>query len=53
MRMNRHHGAVLTTPEVIAIATTLPGGRALTARADAEALLGIMAVPPHALPAGI
>jgi hypothetical protein len=53
MRMNGHHGAVLTTPDVIAIVTTLAGWAALAARAGAEALLGLMAVPPHAPPAGI
>jgi predicted ATPase/Tfp pilus assembly protein PilF len=46
------HGAVLTTPEVIGIVTTLASWGALVTRAQAEALLESMAVPPQALPAG-
>jgi predicted ATPase len=51
-KLNGHHGAVLTTPEVIGVVTALAGWGALAGRADAEALLGFMGVPPHALPAG-
>jgi len=47
------HGrdAVLTTPDVIGIATTLAGWGALVTRADVQALLDLMEVPPHAIPA--
>jgi predicted ATPase len=51
-KLNGHHGAVLTTPEVIGVVIALAGWGALAARADAEALLASMGVPPHALPAG-
>jgi predicted ATPase len=51
-KLNGHHGAVLTTPEVIGVVTVLAGWGALAAKADAEALLGSMAVSPQALPAG-
>ena len=51
-KLNGHDGAVLTTPEVIGIVTTLASWGAIVTRAEAQALLESMAVPPQALPPG-
>jgi predicted ATPase len=50
-KLNGRDNAVLTMPDVIGIATTLAGWGALVTRADVHALLGLMDVPPHAVPA--
>jgi non-specific serine/threonine protein kinase len=50
-KLNGRDNAVLTTPDVIGIATTLAGWGALVTRADLNALLGLMEVPPHAVSA--
>jgi predicted ATPase len=49
-KLHGRDNAVLTTPDVIGIATTLAGWGALVSRADVYALLGLMDVPPHAIP---
>jgi predicted ATPase len=50
-KLNGTDSALLTTPEVIGIVSVLARWGALVARADAEALLELMAVPRHAVPA--
>jgi predicted ATPase/Tfp pilus assembly protein PilF len=50
-KLNRHGQAVLTTPEVIRIVTTLAEWGALEDRAAAERLLASAGVPVHAIPA--
>jgi predicted ATPase len=50
-KLNGRDNAVLTTPDVIGIATTLAGWGALVTRADVRTLLDLMEVPPHAIPA--
>jgi predicted ATPase len=50
-KLNGRDNAVLTMPDVIGIATTLAGWGALVTRADIHALLDLMDVPPHAIPA--
>ena len=50
-KLNSRDNAVLTTPDVIGIATTLAGWGALVTRADVYALLDLAEVPPHAIPA--
>jgi predicted ATPase len=50
-KLNGRDNAVLTAPDVIGIATTLAGWGALATRADAQALLDLMDVPPHTVPA--
>jgi predicted ATPase len=50
-KLNGRDNAVLTTPDVIGIATTLAGWGALASRADLHALLDLMEVPRHAVPA--
>ena len=50
-KLNGRDNAVLTAPDVIGIATTLAGWGALVTRADVHALLDLMEVPPHAIPA--
>ncbi len=50
-KLNGRDNAVLTIPEIIGIVTTLAGWGALTTRAEVRALLDLMAVPPHAIPA--
>jgi hypothetical protein len=50
-KLHGSDNAVLTAPDVIGIATTLAGWGALVTRADVQALLDLMGVPPHAIPA--
>jgi predicted ATPase len=50
-KLNRHGQAVLTTPEVVRIVTTLAEWGALPDRAAAERLLASAGVPGHAIPA--
>ena len=50
-KLHGHDKAVLTAPDVIGIATTLAGWGALVTRADVQALLDLMDVPPHAIAA--
>jgi predicted ATPase len=50
-KLHGRDNAVLTAPDVIGIATTLAGWGALVTRADMHALLDLMEVPPHAIPA--
>ncbi len=50
-KLHGRDNATLTTPEIIGIATTLAGWGALTSPADVRALLDLMAVPAHAIPA--
>ena len=50
-KLNGHGQAMLSTREVVAIATTLADWGALATRAEVHALLAVMAVPPHAVPA--
>jgi predicted ATPase len=50
-KLHASDNAVLTMLDVIGIATTLAGWGALVTRADAQALLDLMDVPPHAIPA--
>ncbi|MBV9208383.1 MAG: tetratricopeptide repeat protein [Actinobacteria bacterium] len=51
-KLNGRDNALLTTPDVIGIATTLAAWGALVSRSDVYELLGLMEVPPHAIPAG-
>jgi predicted ATPase len=48
-KMNASDSAVLTAEDVIAIVTALAGWGVLVTRAEAEQLLALMAVPPHAI----
>ena len=50
-KLNGSDNAMLTTPDVIGIATTLAGWGALVTRTDVYALLDLMEVPRHAIPA--
>ena len=50
-KLHGRDNALLTMPDVIAIATTLAGWGALVSRADVQDLLELMEVPPHAVPA--
>jgi predicted ATPase len=50
-KLNGRDNAMLTTPDVIGIATTLAGWGALVSRADVYALLDLMEVPRLAIPA--
>ena len=50
-KLNGSDHAVLTAPDVIGIVTTLAGWGALANRAEVHALLSLMDVPPHAIPA--
>ena len=50
-KLHGRDNAILTTTDVIAIATTLAGWGALVTEADVHELLKLMAVPPHAIPA--
>ncbi len=50
-KLHGRDNALLTMPDVIAIATTLAGWGALVSRADVRDLLELMEVPPHAVPA--
>ena len=50
-KLHERGGAVLTTAEVTAIVTTLAGWGAIGSRAEAQALLALMAVPPQAISA--
>jgi len=50
-KLNERDNAVLTVPDVIGIVTTLASWGALVTTADAVALLDLMEVPRHALPA--
>jgi predicted ATPase len=50
-KLHGRDNAMLTTPDVIGIATTLAGWGALVTRADVYALLDLMDIPPHAIPA--
>ncbi|MBV9095602.1 MAG: AAA family ATPase [Streptosporangiaceae bacterium] len=49
-KLHGRDNAVLTMPDVIGIAITLASWGALVTRADVHALLGLMEVPPHAIP---
>jgi predicted ATPase/DNA-binding XRE family transcriptional regulator len=49
-KLNGRDNAVLTTADVIGIASTLAGWGALVTRADLYALLDLMSVPQHAVP---
>jgi len=50
-KLHGRDNAMLTTPDVIGIVTTLADWGALVTRADVHALLDLMEVPPHAIPA--
>jgi hypothetical protein len=50
-KLHGRDNAVLTAPDVIGIATTLASWGALVTRVDVYALLDLMEVPPHAIPA--
>jgi predicted ATPase len=50
-KLNGRDNAILTTQDVIAIATTLAGWGALVTEADVHDLLALMGIPPHAVPA--
>jgi predicted ATPase len=50
-KLHGRDNAVLTAPDVVGIATTLASWGALVTRADVHALLDLMEVPPHAIPA--
>ena len=50
-KLHGRDNAMLTTPDVIGIVTTLADWGALVSRADVHALLDLMEVPPHAIPA--
>ncbi len=50
-KINGTDNAVLTTSDVIGIATTLASWGAVGTRADLQGLLDLMEVPPHAIPA--
>jgi predicted ATPase len=50
-KLNGTDSAVLTTADVVAIVTVLADWGVLVSRADAEDLLGLAAVPPHAISA--
>jgi predicted ATPase len=49
-KLNGHGDAILTAADVAGIVTTLAGWGALVRRADAYALLELMALPPQAIP---
>jgi hypothetical protein len=49
-KLNGHRGAILTAADGTGIVTTLAAWGALVRRADAYALLELMALPPHAIP---
>jgi predicted ATPase len=50
-KLNGSDNSLLTTPDVIAIASALAGWGALVTRADVRVLLDLMEIPPHAIPA--
>ena len=50
-KLNSRDNAVLTSQEVVAVATTLAAWGALVTRNDMYALLTMMEVPPQAVPA--
>jgi len=50
-KINGTDNAVLTTSDVIGIVTTLASWGAVATRADMQALLDLVGVPPHAIPA--
>ncbi|MGH3154119.1 MAG: ATP-binding protein [Streptosporangiaceae bacterium] len=50
-KLNGRDNAVLTGQDVVAIAAALTGWGALVSRTDLQALLDLMDVPPHAVPA--
>ena len=50
-KLNGRDSAVLTTPEVVGIATTLARWGAMVTTSDVYALLELMEVPSHAIPA--
>lgn len=50
-KLHGRDGATLTQADVVAIIRTLAAWGALTTRVEAHALLALMSVPPHALPA--
>ena len=52
-KLRGRDGATLTQADAVAIVVTLAKWGALTTRAEARTLLGLMAVPPHAVPAAM
>ena len=50
-KINGTDNAVLTTSDVVGIVTTLASWGAVATRADMQALLDLVGVPPHAIPA--
>ena len=50
-KLHERDAAALTTPEVVSIVVTMAGWGGVGSKADAVALLALMALPPEAIPA--
>ena len=50
-KLHERDAAALTTPEVVSIVVTMAGWGGVGSKADALALLDLMALPPEAIPA--
>ena len=50
-KLHERDAAALTTPEVVSIVVTMAGWGGIDSKADALALLDLMALPPEAIPA--
>ena len=50
-KLHERDAAALTTPEVVSIVVTMAGWGGIGSKADALALLALMALPPEAIPA--
>jgi predicted ATPase len=50
-KLHERDGAALTTPEVVSIVVTMAGWGGVGSKADALALLALLALPPEAIPA--
>ena len=50
-KLHERDAAALTTPEIVSIVVTMAGWGGVGSKADAVALLALMALPPEAIPA--